>query len=65
MYVSGTVSSKHHSSAASKCKMSQWDPVQHVSTFFPNEKKSFFHHATTRNSFLRIAKNGDVMTSQR
>ena len=34
-------------------------------TFFPNEKKSFFHKATTHNSFLRITKKGEVRTSQR
>jgi hypothetical protein len=34
-------------------------------TFFPNEKNSFFHLATTHNSFLRISAAGDVSTSQR
>ncbi|VDN39829.1 unnamed protein product [Gongylonema pulchrum] len=38
-----------------------WKP----DTFFPNEKKSFFHIATTHNSFLRIDPNGNVLTSQR
>ncbi|EFO12243.1 hypothetical protein LOAG_16290, partial [Loa loa] len=28
-------------------------------TFFPNEKKSFFHEATTHNSFLRIDNYGN------
>ncbi len=34
-------------------------------TFFPNEKSSFFHVATTHNSFLRISSDGNVTTSQR
>src|SRR4051812_36915830 len=34
-------------------------------TFFPNEKKSFFHTATTHNSFLRIDREGNIVTSQR
>ncbi|VDM96415.1 unnamed protein product [Thelazia callipaeda] len=34
-----------------------WKP----DTFFPNEKKSFFHIATTHNSFLRIDPNGNVL----
>ncbi|KAI6239403.1 Gamma-aminobutyric acid receptor subunit beta [Aphelenchoides fujianensis] len=38
-----------------------WKP----DTFFPNEKKSFFHTATTHNSFLRIDPDGRVFTSQR
>lgn len=38
-----------------------WKP----DTFFPNEKKSFFHLATTHNSFLRIEGDGTVYTSQR
>ncbi|CAI4232127.1 unnamed protein product [Auanema sp. JU1783] len=38
-----------------------WKP----DTFFPNEKKSFFHVATTHNSFLRIDADGTVYTSQR
>ncbi|KAI6239783.1 Gamma-aminobutyric acid receptor subunit beta [Aphelenchoides fujianensis] len=38
-----------------------WKP----DTFFPNEKKSFFHTATTHNSFLRIDPDGKVSTSQR
>uniref|UniRef100_A0A7E4VX73 Gamma-aminobutyric acid receptor subunit beta n=1 Tax=Panagrellus redivivus TaxID=6233 RepID=A0A7E4VX73_PANRE len=38
-----------------------WKP----DTFFPNEKKSFFHVATTHNSFLRIEPDGRVFTSQR
>ncbi|VIO92725.1 Uncharacterized protein BM_BM5890 [Brugia malayi] len=38
-----------------------WKP----DTFFPNEKKSFFHTATTHNSFLRIDPDGTVFTSQR
>uniref|UniRef100_A0AC34F0M5 Neurotransmitter-gated ion-channel ligand-binding domain-containing protein n=1 Tax=Panagrolaimus sp. ES5 TaxID=591445 RepID=A0AC34F0M5_9BILA len=33
-----------------------WKP----DTFFPNEKKSFFHVATTHNSFLRIEPDGRV-----
>uniref|UniRef100_A0A1I8A504 Neur_chan_LBD domain-containing protein n=1 Tax=Steinernema glaseri TaxID=37863 RepID=A0A1I8A504_9BILA len=37
-----------------------WKP----DTFFPNEKKSFFHLATTHNSFLRIDPDGTVFTSQ-
>uniref|UniRef100_A0A183HHD1 Neur_chan_LBD domain-containing protein n=1 Tax=Onchocerca flexuosa TaxID=387005 RepID=A0A183HHD1_9BILA len=32
-------------------------------TFFPNEKKSFFHEATTHNSFLRIDNRGNVFRS--
>ncbi|KAI6183058.1 Unc-49B protein [Aphelenchoides bicaudatus] len=38
-----------------------WKP----DTFFPNEKKSIFHLATTHNSFLRIDPDGKVSTSQR
>uniref|UniRef100_A0A8R1Y479 Gamma-aminobutyric acid receptor subunit beta n=1 Tax=Onchocerca volvulus TaxID=6282 RepID=A0A8R1Y479_ONCVO len=38
-----------------------WKP----DTFFPNEKKSYFHITTTHNSFLRIDPNGNVFTSQR
>uniref|UniRef100_A0A0N4ZFA3 Neur_chan_memb domain-containing protein n=1 Tax=Parastrongyloides trichosuri TaxID=131310 RepID=A0A0N4ZFA3_PARTI len=38
-----------------------WKP----DTFFPNEKKSFFHTATTHNSFLRIDPDGTIFTSQR
>ncbi|MCP9263556.1 GABA-gated chloride channel 1 [Dirofilaria immitis] len=38
-----------------------WKP----DTFFPNEKKSYFHVTTTHNSFLRIYPNGNVFTSQR
>ncbi|VDO17314.1 unnamed protein product [Brugia timori] len=34
-------------------------------TFFPNEKKSFFHEATTHNSFLRIDNHGNVFRSIR
>ncbi|KRY20429.1 Gamma-aminobutyric acid receptor subunit beta, partial [Trichinella patagoniensis] len=34
-------------------------------TFFPNEKKSYMHTATTHNSFLRIKGSGEVLTSQR
>ncbi|VDN22300.1 unnamed protein product [Gongylonema pulchrum] len=34
-------------------------------TFFPNEKKSFFHEATTHNSFLRIDSRGNVLRSIR
>lgn len=34
-------------------------------TFFPNEKKSLAHTATTHNSFLRITSLGNVTTSQR
>ncbi|VBB28963.1 unnamed protein product [Acanthocheilonema viteae] len=34
-------------------------------TFFPNEKKSFFHEATTHNSFLRIDNRGNVFLSIR
>uniref|UniRef100_A0A0R3RZ22 Gamma-aminobutyric acid receptor subunit beta n=1 Tax=Elaeophora elaphi TaxID=1147741 RepID=A0A0R3RZ22_9BILA len=38
-----------------------WKP----DTFFPNEKRSYFHITTTHNSFLRIYPNGNVFTSQR
>ncbi|KAL4003451.1 cation transporter family protein [Acanthocheilonema viteae] len=38
-----------------------WKP----DTFFPNEKRSYFHITTTHNSFLRIYPNGNVLTSQR
>uniref|UniRef100_A0A0N5BIF6 Gamma-aminobutyric acid receptor subunit beta n=1 Tax=Strongyloides papillosus TaxID=174720 RepID=A0A0N5BIF6_STREA len=38
-----------------------WTP----DTFFPNEKKSFFHETTTHNSFLRIDKDGNVLRSIR
>ncbi|CAG9540885.1 unnamed protein product [Cercopithifilaria johnstoni] len=34
-------------------------------TFFPNEKKSFFHKATTHNSFLRIDNRGNAFRSIR
>ncbi|PAV55736.1 hypothetical protein WR25_04116 [Diploscapter pachys] len=34
-------------------------------TFFPNEKKSFFHEATSHNSFLRIDNEGNVLRSIR
>uniref|UniRef100_A0AC34R330 Gamma-aminobutyric acid receptor subunit beta n=1 Tax=Panagrolaimus sp. JU765 TaxID=591449 RepID=A0AC34R330_9BILA len=38
-----------------------WTP----DTFFPNEKKSFFHEATSHNSFLRIDNLGNVVRSIR
>ncbi|CAJ0578655.1 unnamed protein product, partial [Mesorhabditis spiculigera] len=38
-----------------------WTP----DTFFPNEKKSFFHEATSHNSFLRIDSQGNVLRSIR
>uniref|UniRef100_A0A1I7S7V2 Gamma-aminobutyric acid receptor subunit beta n=1 Tax=Bursaphelenchus xylophilus TaxID=6326 RepID=A0A1I7S7V2_BURXY len=38
-----------------------WKP----DTFFPNEKKSFFHTSTSHNSFLRIDPDGRVLLSQR
>uniref|UniRef100_A0A0M3ITB6 Neur_chan_LBD domain-containing protein n=1 Tax=Ascaris lumbricoides TaxID=6252 RepID=A0A0M3ITB6_ASCLU len=38
-----------------------WTP----DTFFPNEKKSFFHEATSHNSFLRIDNKGNVIRSIR
>ncbi|ODM98162.1 Gamma-aminobutyric acid receptor subunit beta [Orchesella cincta] len=34
-------------------------------TFFVNEKKSYFHTATTQNEFLRISQDGDVLRSIR
>ncbi|OXA45738.1 gamma-aminobutyric acid receptor subunit beta isoform X1 [Folsomia candida] len=34
-------------------------------TFFVNEKKSYFHTATTSNEFLRISQDGDVLRSIR
>lgn len=34
-------------------------------TFFPNEKKSFFHETTSHNSFLRIDNHGNVVRSIR
>ncbi|KAI1694210.1 neurotransmitter-gated ion-channel ligand binding domain-containing protein [Ditylenchus destructor] len=34
-------------------------------TFFPNEKKSFFHETTSHNSFLRIDNHGNVIRSIR
>ncbi|XP_074604723.1 gamma-aminobutyric acid receptor subunit beta-like [Brevipalpus obovatus] len=34
-------------------------------TFFANEKQAFFHEATTKNTFLRINHNGDVLLSLR
>ncbi|OXA49894.1 gamma-aminobutyric acid receptor subunit beta [Folsomia candida] len=34
-------------------------------TFFVNEKKSYFHTATTSNEFLRISEEGDVLRSLR
>ncbi|OWA49774.1 Gamma-aminobutyric acid receptor subunit beta [Hypsibius exemplaris] len=41
------------------------DRIWMPDTFFPNEKKSFFHHSTTINKFLRIRKNGSLYTSVR
>uniref|UniRef100_A0A914L402 Gamma-aminobutyric acid receptor subunit beta n=1 Tax=Meloidogyne incognita TaxID=6306 RepID=A0A914L402_MELIC len=38
-----------------------WKP----DTFFPNEKTSMFHVATTPNTFLRIEPDGRIYTSQR
>ncbi|VDN52974.1 unnamed protein product, partial [Dracunculus medinensis] len=38
-----------------------WKP----DTFFPNEKKSYFHLSTAHNSFLRIDRDGNIFTSQR
>ncbi|KAH7731212.1 GABA-gated chloride channel receptor [Aphelenchoides avenae] len=38
-----------------------WTP----DTFFPNEKKSFFHETTSHNSFLRIDNKGNVIRSIR
>ncbi|KAF7637852.1 hypothetical protein Mgra_00002828, partial [Meloidogyne graminicola] len=38
-----------------------WTP----DTFFPNEKKSYFHETTSHNSFLRIDSNGNVLRSIR
>uniref|UniRef100_A0A183CS46 Neur_chan_LBD domain-containing protein n=1 Tax=Globodera pallida TaxID=36090 RepID=A0A183CS46_GLOPA len=38
-----------------------WTP----DTFFPNEKKSYFHETTSHNSFLRIDSNGNVIRSIR
>ena len=34
-------------------------------TFFVNEKKSYFHQATTSNEFLRIASDGKIVRSMR
>ncbi|KAI6201570.1 GABA-gated chloride channel receptor [Aphelenchoides besseyi] len=34
-------------------------------TFFPNEKKSYFHETTSHNSFLRIDNKGNVIRSIR
>ncbi|KAI1286411.1 Gamma-aminobutyric acid receptor subunit beta [Halotydeus destructor] len=34
-------------------------------TFFANEKSAYFHIATTKNTFLRIGANGDVLRSIR
>ena len=34
-------------------------------TFFVNEKKSYFHTATTSNEFLRISQTGDILRSIR
>jgi hypothetical protein len=45
-----------------------WDYTSQIwlpDTFFPNEKKSTFHTATTHNSFLRISHDGEILTSQR
>uniref|UniRef100_A0A915IDL9 Neurotransmitter-gated ion-channel ligand-binding domain-containing protein n=1 Tax=Romanomermis culicivorax TaxID=13658 RepID=A0A915IDL9_ROMCU len=45
-----------------------WEYVKDIwvpDTFFPNEKKSDFHTATTHNSFLRISQTGDIFTSHR
>lgn len=53
--------SKSHITIDVEYMKSIWVP----DTFFPNEKKSFFHTATTHNSFLRITNFGNVTTSQR
>uniref|UniRef100_A0AC35U9B3 Protein disulfide-isomerase n=1 Tax=Rhabditophanes sp. KR3021 TaxID=114890 RepID=A0AC35U9B3_9BILA len=45
-----------------------FDMVKHLfvpDTFFPNEKKSFFHTTTSHNSFLRIDQDGNVIRSIR
>ena len=34
-------------------------------TFFVNEKKSYFHVATTSNEFLRISQKGEIIRSIR
>ena len=34
-------------------------------TFFVNEKKSYFHTATTSNEFLRIMHTGEILRSMR
>ncbi|XP_055333662.1 gamma-aminobutyric acid receptor subunit beta-like isoform X2 [Paramacrobiotus metropolitanus] len=41
------------------------DKIWMPDTFFPNEKNSFFHQATTMNKFLRIKRGGSVYTSVR
>jgi hypothetical protein len=39
--------------------------IQVPDSFFPNEKKSFFHETTSHNSFLRIDNHGQVLRSIR
>ncbi|MPC75194.1 Gamma-aminobutyric acid receptor subunit beta [Portunus trituberculatus] len=34
-------------------------------TFFPNEKRAYYHTATTPNELLRISSNGNVLRSIR
>ncbi|KAK0424323.1 hypothetical protein QR680_008611 [Steinernema hermaphroditum] len=55
--------SQEHSSLTIGIDMvkSIWTP----DTFFPNEKRSFFHEATSHNSFLRIDNHGNVVRSIR
>ncbi|KRX62724.1 Gamma-aminobutyric acid receptor subunit beta, partial [Trichinella sp. T9] len=59
-------------SAVSEVEMEEltvgWEYTKDIwvpDTFFPNEKKSYMHTATTHNSFLRIKGSGEVLTSQR
>ena len=41
------------------------DKIWVPDTFFANEKKAYFHEATTKNTFLRIASDGQIIRSIR
>ncbi|VDM46284.1 unnamed protein product [Toxocara canis] len=58
-------SEKHADIEALTVGVDYLDKLWKPDTFFPNEKKSYFHKATTHNSFLRIDPDGNVLISQR
>lgn len=41
------------------------DKIWVPDTFFANEKQAYFHEATTKNTFLRISHDGQVLRSIR